>query len=156
MKYETKFLIGIGISFAVMFLVNAVLIISAIKSDDGIVEENYYSRGLNYQQEINDQSIQKKLGWQVTFENLKEKKHFFYIISAKDKKGLPLTNAKVSINFFRPTRKGFDQSLYLNETGGGVYKAETVLPLPGLWDVNIEIKKDTDKWKKKQRIKIAP
>lgn len=156
MKYENKFLIGTASFFVLIFIVNIVMIYLSVKSDDGLVEENYYTKGLNYQTEITGESNQKKLGWQISFEDFRKKDHLFCIVSAKDKNGFPIINAKVSLNFFRPTMNGFDKNILLSEVENGVYKAETDLPLPGLWDVNIEVQKANDKWKKKQRIKITP
>jgi len=127
---------------------NMTMFYLAYKSSDGLVEENYYKRGLNYQSEIDQETNQEKLGWKIDFAD----KNGIYIISARDRNGNFIRNASVKLTFFRPTQAGFDKTFFPKEISPGIYDQEIKLPLPGIWDVYIEIQKEKNKWKKKQRI----
>jgi nitrogen fixation protein FixH len=143
------FLIVSGI-FAVVISANMTMYYLAYKSFDGLVENNYYKRGLNYQSELDQETNQHKLGWHIDLKNSQDK----YIVSAKDNKGNTIKNAQVKLTFFRPTQAGFDQTINLKEISPGIYDKSIKLPLPGIWDIYIEVEKEKDKWKKKQRISI--
>jgi nitrogen fixation protein FixH len=43
----------------------------------------------------------------------------------------------VTLRLERPAVKGFDRDLRLTAQGGGVYAAETVLPLKGQWEARL-------------------
>ncbi len=150
MKDGTKVFLFVSVFFGIIIFVNILLIYLSIKTNDGLVEENYYTRGLNYQEEINNENTQKKLDWKVVFDN----KSNLYKVSVIDKKAKPIKDAKVNLVFFRPTQSGFDKTLKLNEISLGTYQSEIQLPLKGIWDIIINIEKGTDKWKKKQRITV--
>lgn len=146
-----KALLFVGFFFALVISANATMYYFAYKSYDGLVEENYYNRALNYQSEKDQETNQEKLGWNINFSSEKDN----FILSAKDKNQQDLKDAKVKLTFFRPTQSGFDKTYNLSEIKPGIYENPSIkLPLNGIWDVYIEVKKDTNKWKKKQRISI--
>jgi len=152
MKNDTegkKIFITLAIFFGVIFLANGTLIYLAASSDDGMVDSNYYSKGLNYQSTLNERLRQKAMDWTVDF---KRDKSGEYRLKVIDRESKPIEEAKVNLIFFRPTQSGYDQNLSLKEEKPGFYSGKIELPLKGIWDVNIEIKKENKKWKKKQRI----
>ncbi|MFN8671429.1 MAG: FixH family protein [Candidatus Sericytochromatia bacterium] len=146
----TKVFLAVGSFFGVVILSNLLLIYLSYTSADGMVEENYYKRSLNYQDQKNKASEQEKLGWDVNF----DKKKNLYTIVLKDKDEKPIKKARVKLNFFRPTKEGFDKETFLLEKEDGIYEKQFELPLKGIWDVYINVEKDTNSWKKKKRIKV--
>lgn len=149
MKDETKAFLGVAIVLGSSFIANMTMIYFSAKSYDGLVEENYYLKGLNYQSEIDLKKKQKELGWNVEFlDNIKDQ----YTIKIKDKDNKPISKAMVKISFFRPSKEGFDKTVFLKEVESGTYQVETHLALEGFWSAGIEIKKDNNIWKMKKKI----
>lgn len=140
------------ISFAVLLgssvLANLIMFYFAAKSYDGLVEKNYYLKGLNYQQELDKQNKQKLLGWNVIFDGSNNK----YTLNLTDKDNKPIEKANVKVNFFRPSKEGYDKNAIMKESEVGKYVASTDLELKGRWYANIEITKDGHVWKMKKKI----
>lgn len=149
MKDQTKaFLAVIGI-IGSSVIANVVLIYYSSLTYDGLVEENYYLKGLNYQSELDKKHSQQTLGWSV---ELLDSTKDLYIVKIKDKDNKPLSKAMVKIDFFRPSKEGFDKTVFLKEVETGTYQVSTHLELEGIWDARIEVKKDSDLWKMKKKI----
>lgn len=149
MKDQTKaFLAVIGI-IGSSVIANVVLIYYSSLTYDGLVEENYYLKGLNYQSELDKKHSQQTLGWNV---ELLDATKDLYIVKIKDKDNKPLSKAMVKIDFFRPSKEGFDKTVFLKEVEAGTYQVSTHLELEGIWDARIEVKKDSDLWKMKKKI----
>lgn len=129
-------------------LANLIMFYFAAKSYDGLVEKNYYLKGLNYQQELDLRNKQKSLGWNVDFEGSNNK----YTLNLTDKDNNPIEKAEVKVNFFRPSKEGYDKSAVMTESEAGKYVANTDLELKGHWNANIEISKDGHVWKMKKKI----
>lgn len=150
MKIETKAFLGVFTLLGLSVIANLSMVYFSIVSNDGLVEENYYLKGLHYQNEIDREKLQEKLGWKADIHHTDKT----YTVIARNINNTPLEKAKVSINFFRPSQSGFDQNIQLKETNKGIYQADTELKLKGFWDVTIEIRKNNSLWKKKEKIKV--
>ena len=145
---KKKVFIALGVFFSLVVMANVALIYLAFSTFDGLVEDNYYKRGLNYQDEKDQGYRQNSLGWQV---NLKKVKNI-YSVSINDKEGKAVRGANVNLTFFRPTMTGFDQNYKLKENKPGLYEQPVDLSLKGIWDIYIDVEKEKNTWKKKQRI----
>lgn len=152
MKLQDKTLAFIGVAsiLSSAVIANLVMVYFSIKSYDGLVEENYYKKALNYPQQEALEDRMKLMNWQVALKNDKDT----YKLEVKDKNSNPITSANVSLKFFRPTLSGFDKTIVLKETSLGVYESKVELPMNGIWDVYIDIKKEKNKWNQKQRITL--
>lgn len=150
MKIETKAFLGVFTLLGLSVVANLIMLYYSITSFDGLVEENYYLKGLNYQKEIEREKIQSKLGWES---ELHRTNNTFTVIARKLNTD-PIKGANVSLNFFRQSQAGFDQEIKLKEIGNGMYQANVDLKLKGLWTVTTEIRKNNGVWKKKERITV--
>lgn len=151
MQEEHKIFIVAGSIFLATVIANFVIIYSSFKTYDGLVEENYYTKALNYQDNKNQIHNQNKLNWNIDIKKLDNEVN----IVLKDKEKKLIEGANIEINFFRPTQSGFDKKISLVEKEKGVYITSSKLDLnKGIWDAFIKIKKDNQKWIKKQRIFI--
>jgi len=148
---EHKIFILAGSIFLATIIANLSMLYFSYKTYDGLVEENYYLKGLNYQENKNQIHIQEKLKWNVEIKKLDND----ISILLKDKENQLIQGANIEINFFRPTQSGFDKIINLIEKEKGLYTAPSKLDLnKGIWDVFIKIKKNNQKWIKKERIFI--
>lgn len=123
-------------------VVNGILVYFAISSWTGLATENYYRRGLDYNDTIAAAEAQAARGWRMTFTlepEAREQGGRFAAVQAAftDRYGNPLEDLRVRAVLTRPTREGFDVTLPLRHAGGGVYGGRVSLPLPGQWDARI-------------------
>lgn len=150
MKIETKAFLGVAFLLGLTVTANMIMLYFSIVSFDGLVEDNYYSKGLNYQKEIEREKVQEKLGWKSELHNTGDN----FTIIARHLNNKPINGANVSLNFFRATQSGYDQEIKLKEVGEGTYQGKVDLKLRGIWSVTTEIRKNNSVWKKKEKITL--
>lgn len=105
----------------------------AIKSNDGLVTEDYYKKGLAANQTIARNELATSLGLVAGVRIIGETMHV-RLQAAKADFALP-PNLTVTIS--HPTRAGLDQTRVLPRAGNG-YSGEVRLPASGHWLVLVE------------------
>ena len=131
--------------FGVVIAVNIGYIYIAKKTWRGVVTEDSYQKGLNYNETLKQAEKQKELGWQVDIRPRSAGKNKMEILINVIADKSP-TNADTSVNitFTRPTQEGFDFSV-IADTSSGTNKFDINFPLPGQWDAIILISKGEEK-----------
>jgi len=121
-------------------IVGAIMLVVAVRSNDGLVDDDYYRRGL----EIN-RSLQRD---RVAVEQ-RVRAHFAYdqatgsvsvrLHGTRDFVAPPAVN----ISFLHATREGFDRELMARNEGEGLYRVHMPPLATGRWYVRIS----TDQWR---------
>ncbi len=130
--------------FGVVFAVNFFYIYLSRQNWRGVVTEDSYQKGVNYNSIIEFDKKQKKLGWKVTIKyQPTAKNRATILVDVVTKEQKPLKSANVTIAFRRPTQEGFDfaQEMKFN---GKSYSADVAFPMKGQWDVDVAISKGED------------
>ena len=119
--------------FLSFMTVDGIMAYLAIKTHSGLVTEQAYEKGLNYNQSIEALEAQEKLGWtsEISFNGTELE----FVL--KDKSGQGLDQAIVKAEFVRAVTSGHDFTLNLQDHGNGRYSAPVNFPLTGLWTVRI-------------------
>jgi len=150
MKNRSRWPLAIGVSLSVVFAVNMAFLALAVWSDDGLVDDNYYEKGLKYGERIKEA---RELGWTLSLfaqdngAGMKEVE-----VSLLDRDGRALNGAKVTLLAMRPAKGGFDVVLELNNDAGP-YKGRFGLPLDGWWDFKVTATIDNRSVEKTFRLK---
>lgn len=120
--------------FLIVFAVNGVFVYVAVNSNSGVVTENAYEKGLNYNQTIDLAKAQEALGWVggIQYGNGLLSFHL------RDKEQVPLSGAKVVAYISRPIESGYESEVILPETAVGVYIEKISFPQKGQWDIIVE------------------
>lgn len=143
----------IAAPFLVVFAVNGTLVHFALSSFSGLTSEHASDEGAHYNLALAAAKAQAERGWQVkvTFTSASGLKGRIDV-DLKDRTGQPLTGAEVTVSLLRPTKSGADSHVILADTGGGRYGADVVVPLPGVWDVRLEVNHATGTYQKMERV----
>ena len=143
----------IAAPFLVVFAVNGTLVHYALSSFSGLTSEHASDEGAHYNLALAAAKAQAERGWQVkvTFTSAGGLKGRLDV-DLKDRAGQPLSGAAVTVGFLRPTKSGADSHAKLDEDGAGRYGAEVVVPLPGVWDVRLEVNHATGSYQKMERV----
>ncbi len=130
--------------------VNIFMISLAFMTSPGLVVEDYYEQGRDYEQQINQKlAAWNALGWTVQNDfPAKPVMHQAqpYRITLVDKQGLPLTQAKIRFKAYRPSDVAADFSQAMKEVHPGVYETKVNFQLKGAWEVNIYIDHNDDSY----------
>ncbi len=150
--YIPWFFVG---GFAVVIAVNAIMVHYAVSSWTGVQTEQHFIKGIKYNQDLAGARAQAERGWKVETEFTgTDPRKGLVALTLHDKYGNLLKDAKVAVKFIRPTSEGSDVALDLPYLGEGRYGAPVALPLPGLWDLRVEIQHATGDYQDEKRISV--
>ncbi|MFW2373674.1 MAG: FixH family protein [Gammaproteobacteria bacterium] len=134
----------------VVLAVNIGMISLAFITNPGLVTEDYYEKGIDYEENFNKRQLARNaLGWSYRTEfptspvmNTDE----LYRFSIVDKVGRPLSDAKVSISVYRPSDVSADFNVHMLEVAPGVYQSKMNYPLKGFWELTVQIERGEDEY----------
>lgn len=121
--------------FAIVFLVNGLMIWLAISSFSGLYGNGARDREANYNDVIAQQKVQDALGWRIDTEWQAAKNRLQ--IDVVEANGTPLQHAAITALLVRPAEKRPSLPLKLDDLGGGRFEARVALPARGNWDLDI-------------------
>jgi nitrogen fixation protein FixH len=146
----------------IVIAVNAVLAIVAVGTFSGLETTDHYRKGLAYQDALDAAARQADRGWrvQVDFQPRPADRasggesggELALVFSDRD--GQPLERLEVEAQFARPTQAGFDQTVVLDQDGGGRYRTSISLPMPGQWDLRILARRDDARFQSTYRLLV--
>lgn len=108
-------------------------------SHDFQKKEAQYNAYLQQVEEQHQRGWQVQKGWQA---QPLEGQPAVFLVSVQDRQGAPVTGATVSGRFLRTSNSEYDFDFTMTETAPGRYQLETRLPLPGLWQLVLQIRHD--------------
>lgn len=110
----------------------------AIRSNDGLVDDDYYKQGLAVNQVTARDQLAVKLGLQAEVMLNVEGEKIRVLLRGKPDVVLP-----EAINFraVHPTRTGVDQVVLMRADGAGSYSGKISTPLKGRWHIALEDEK---------------
>lgn len=156
---KNPWVLGI-LGFLLVFLtVNAIFIYMAFKTAPGLVVTDFYERGERYQEIQQQIEEEKALGWTGLFllpakARVNQKNTYEVLIHDQNSSALALDS--VVFYAYRPSDSEKDFSIEMNISRPGIYSAELLFPLPGIWDLIAEIKQGEKKFLVTKRIVISP
>ena len=111
----------------------------AVISNDGLVEEDYYKKGLA----VNQMNARDERAIALAFhaEVMRGADGLQIRVLLRGGPGAVLPSA-LRMRFVHPTRPGIDQTLDLPTDGAGSYTGKLSAPLSGRWHVALEDEKD--------------
>lgn len=120
----------------------------AVDSDDGLVVDDYYKRGLEINRKLDRDRAANKYDLVANVQISESQNMINVHLHANDEF---LNPTKIILNFLHPTIKGQDQQLVLHDSAGGIYTG--VLPplINGNWYIQIE----ADDWRLLEEIFIG-
>lgn len=109
----------------------------------GVVENDFQKKEALYNSYLEQVAAQQARGWQVQKGWLgphRAGQPSQFQLRVQDRAGQPVTGAEIVGGFLRPSDTRLDQWVKLDEVEPGLYRVELVLPVPGAWDVSLEIR----------------
>jgi hypothetical protein len=119
-------------------VMGVVMVVLATRSNDGLVADDYYKRGLAINQTLDRADRARTLGLAATASfNASRTRVRLNVPAAAD--------ATLTLRFVHPTRAGLDQAVKLERIGPGLYEGTMASPALGHWHMNLE--DDSGKWR---------
>lgn len=141
--------------FGVVLLANGIMVGVAFDSWTGLVEHNYYRRGLAYNEALAAARAQDELGWQVEVSPQNEHAGaLVLLLSLADADSRAMAADRIVARLERPTSAAFDRELAFAELQRGRYAASVEDLEPGVWDLRLVLHKGRDSHETVQRLTV--
>jgi len=132
-------LIAILAFFGVVFLVNGIFLYRAIGTYTGLVANEPYRKGLEYNQRIAAAEQQAALGWSHKLTLTSDGRLQFYM---RDRTGAPLDDdLEVTVAVGRPSTAAGERTLRLNKAAPGRFEAAFGKLAPGRWIASVRARR---------------
>ena len=153
--FKSPWVLGWIAMVIVILSANITMITIAFKTSSGLVVEDFYEKGKNYQKSIEKLAREKTLGWKTSLAvpaNAIVNKPSTFVLNAKDSKGEPILAEEVTIHVFRPSNAEADFEMLMSSEGRGDYSSNIAFPLPGHWDIVVSLKRGDDEFEVVERV----
>ena len=144
------------IGMLVIFVIANIIMISLSLHRPGLVDDNYYDRGQDYEKNMLKRQAQaRELGWHMKVEEpayADVGKPVSYGFRIADKAGKPVVADSVTFYVYRPADESQDFSVPMKQVEAGYYQADITYPLLGVWDILVSVKKDDYEYNVPSRI----
>lgn len=135
-----KVALALAAFFGVVFTADGILIYLGMTSHDGLVYEDYYQRGVAYDEVLQIKKQQRELGWSFDLNPPQRAGTAPLEVKLTDANGQPLSGKQIAARIRRPAQKGFDQNLTFEEIAPGTYRATVSLPVSGNWNLEARVR----------------
>ena len=136
--------------FIFIIILDSIFVYLAFSSHTGLVSENSYEKGLNYNDIISQKEKQDKLNW-ITVTKIENKNLIFQI---KSEDNIDFSNAEIKAKFSSPLNDKNDFEKILILTKKNIFSSHIIFPHKGLWDVGIFVNLDSNFYQNNQRFLI--
>jgi len=136
--------------FVCLAILDGFLVTTAFKTHRGLVTDNAYQKGLDYNDTVAAYNQQEKLGWQADINYANSE----LTLKLNDANNNKIEDAKVTAYFTRVTQAGDDFSAKLTYNTNGLYSGDIDFPEKGQWDVRIAVIWKDQKYQKRKRIVV--
>ena len=152
--FKSPWVIAIILMLVIFVGANAVMIFLAANRGPGLVVDDYYERGQDYEKNMLKR-LAKDSGWVMTVEDpgfVDIGKPTVFRFKVVSKEGGEAAPDQVTLHAYRPADAKQDFSLPMQLVEPGVYEAEATFPLKGVWDVLVSAKQGEDEFNTHRRI----
>lgn len=143
------------IGLLVVFLIaNFIMIYLAVTHNPGLVVDDYYERGQNFEQNMLKRQARDP-GWEITLaspEAVGVNEATEFGVRILDREGNAVSPESVTFHAYRPSDARQDFSVPMKEDIPGVYQASVSFPLLGVWDILISARNGEDEYHLSHRV----
>jgi nitrogen fixation protein FixH len=141
----------------VFFTMNLIMIFMATGNKPGLVVDDYYERGQDYEKNLLKR-LARDPGWKMEVKlprKIEVDEPVICRYTVRDKAGQPVTPDSVTFYAYRPSDARRDFSVPMHQVEPGLYEAEIRFPLFGAWDTLVSAKQGEDEYHTPKRIGVG-
>lgn len=145
--------------FAVVIAVNVLMTTLAIKSFDGLDQQDAYRKGRDYNQVLAEQRAEAALGWSTQIDPRivdPVRRTVELTLSVAGARGGAVPGLVVEGTLKRPTNAALDVPVAFTPLGAGRYRAQVTLPAWGRWTLAVSAREGSAQARIAQDLLITP
>jgi nitrogen fixation protein FixH len=118
------------------------------------VEENYYERGVRWDDELAQRARNRALGWSLgtALAPIAPGKGAQLTIALRDSTVAPINGASVVVKALHVARAGDAVEITLEPGGAGEYRATVPIERAGLWELRIDVHRGSERFTATERL----
>jgi nitrogen fixation protein FixH len=152
--WRNPWIIGWLSILGLFLVVSGIRIYLAVTTSPGLVVDNYYERGQDYEQNMLKRQARDPR-WQMEIkapEFVDVAKPAYFEFDIKDRHGQAITPDSVTFYAYRPADAAADFAVPMEQLTLGRYQAEITFPLLGVWDILVSAKRDGGEYSASYRL----
>lgn len=141
----------------IFFTMNMVMIYFAQSNNPGLVAEDFYDRGQDYEKNMLKRQARNP-GWHMKVvlpKKIGVDEPVICRFTVSDKDGEPVDPTAVIFYAYRPSDAKQDFNVPMQQVEPGIYEAEVSFPLLGAWDTLVSAKRGDDEYNTPKRIGVG-
>lgn len=146
--FRNPWVIGWLAGLILVVAINAGFIITAFYTSPGLVDQNYYEKGQDHEQNVQKKLDNRaRLAWDFKVDlpkKLFQGKVANLYVDIFDKKGARLAAEKMTLNVYRPSNVEQDFTNEMTELAPGRFLTSLDFKYPGVWELNLVAKSGED------------
>jgi nitrogen fixation protein FixH len=155
--WKSPWVIGWIALVVAVLAVNFTMVYLAIATNPGLVTEDFYDRGQDYEETMVSK-MARDPGWYLYADvpsDLAADRPSVIRFFITDKAGQPVTPEKVHFYAYRPSDATQDFDLPMVREGNGRFKVDVTFPLLGAWDTLVAVQHGEDEYNLGKRIRVG-
>lgn len=157
-RYRHRWVLWWFLGFFLVFSsVDGLMVWLATSTQRGVVTEDAYEKGLAYNRTIAAKEAQEALNWTSQLSHTPP--HGLtqtLTLNLQNAERQALAGATASLHAVRPVQDGMDFHVPMSESLPGQYEAAVTFPLPGVWDVYLDVHSNGLSWQTHKRLFLQP
>jgi nitrogen fixation protein FixH len=156
MKRGSTWPIAVATILGLTVAANVWLIRVASHDPSFAVEENYYQRGVHWDDELAQRAHNAELGWRLdaSLSSITAGHGSDLSVSLSDSTVSPLTGASVVVVAMHVARAGHPDTIAMTQVGPGRYSARVPIERAGLWELRFDVHRGGDRFTATERLDI--
>jgi nitrogen fixation protein FixH len=121
------------------------------------IEENYYQRGVQWDDELAQRAHNRALGWRLvaTMSPIRQGGGALLQIALTDSAVAPIAGASVVVKAVHIARAGNPMEVTLSSRVPGEYEARMPIERAGLWELRIDVHRGADRFTATERLDVS-
>ena len=137
--------------------VNLTMVFLAVTTNPGLVNEDYYARGQDYEKTMMARRARDP-GWTLTADfppDIRLREPTMLRVFLVDKAGQPVSPGTLTFHAYRPSDKSLDFSLPMVEEAKGRFAVKVSFPVFGVWDTLVAVEQGGEEYTTGARLHVA-
>ena len=157
--FRNPWVIGWLAILLLVIMVNVAFIVTAFVTNPGLVEEDYYEKGQDFERTMRTRrEDRERLGWQIdlkTSDQIVANKTTTIHVDLKNRDGQLISADRVTLRSYRPSDVTADFSQPMENLAPGRFVTSIKFPLKGVWDISAVVRSGEDALNITQRIDVS-
>lgn len=154
MKRGGAWPVAVSVILGLTVAANAWIIRLATSDPSFAIEENYYQRGVRWDEELAQRERNSRLGWRLlpSVSPIVRGTGADLRVELRDARVMPIADAAIVVRAVHVARSAYPVEVTLRGDSAGRYHALVPIERPGLWELRFDVHRGADRFTATERL----